>query len=147
MNAATGSTCDISPLLHFYFWRSVYFNSDDSKFPSTSTEEAVRFVSISEIAGYGMTFYILNVVTNEFISRSNTKLSGESNSPNLRVDPLTTPEVVKYLHCENDDANLPSATLEDNNKPHTAKECASYDNSTSTSKQIMPIMCIITFWR
>ena len=59
MNESTGSTCDISPLLHFHFWQPAYFNSDDSNFPSDPIEETGRFVCISENAGHGMTFLFL----------------------------------------------------------------------------------------
>ena len=39
MNAAIGSTCDISPLLSFRFWQPIYYIHDDSYFPKDSTKE------------------------------------------------------------------------------------------------------------
>jgi len=35
---ATGSTVDISPLLCFHFWELVYYQEDDSNYPSDSQE-------------------------------------------------------------------------------------------------------------
>ena len=70
---------------------------------------------------------------------SNARPAGEPSSPNLRIDPLTTPEVVKFLHCENDDANLPSAPFEDINELPTTNEHASPDNSTSSYNHTLPI--------
>ena len=84
--------CDISSLLRFHFWKHVCFNSDDSKFPSDSTEEIGRFAKISENVGCDMNFSILNTTTNEVISRSNVRPTGKPAPPNLRIDPLTTPE-------------------------------------------------------
>ena len=54
-----------------------------------------------------MNFSIFNETTNKVISRSNVRLVGDPTSPNLIIEPLTMPEVVKYRH-------LPSDYLEDN---------------------------------
>ena len=59
MNAATGSTCDVSTFLRFYFWQPIYFNSDDSSFLSKPAEQIGRFVGISENVGHDVTFSIL----------------------------------------------------------------------------------------
>ena len=94
MNVATCSTCDISPLLSFHFWQPVYFKLDDSNFPGDFTEETDRFVDVSENVGNDMTFSILNTTTHKVINRSNVRPAGEPASPNLRIDPLTAPEIV-----------------------------------------------------
>ena len=60
LNAATVSTCDMSPLLRFHFWEPVFFNTEDNYFPSDSPEERGCFVGISDNVGYDMTFKILN---------------------------------------------------------------------------------------
>ena len=65
MNVATGSTCDISPVLCFRFWQPVYYMRDDSNFPSDSKEKQGRFVGISESVGYPMTFKILSDSSNK----------------------------------------------------------------------------------
>ena len=83
MNVATGSTCDVSPLLLFHFWQPVYFNSDDSSFPSKSTEETGRFVGISENASHDVTFSILTTATNKVVSRSNVRSADETTSLTL----------------------------------------------------------------
>ncbi len=44
----TGSTPDISPILRFYWWQTVYYKVDDSDFLSDSRELCGHFVSIAE---------------------------------------------------------------------------------------------------
>ena len=44
LNAATASTCDISSLLRFTFYKPVHFIHDESDFPLDSTEERGRFL-------------------------------------------------------------------------------------------------------
>lgn len=67
MNVATCSTCDIYNLLRSHFWKHVYFNSDDSRFPSNVTEKICRFVGVSENVGHDMTLSILKTATNKFL--------------------------------------------------------------------------------
>ena len=62
-----------------------------------------------------MTFSVLNITTNKVISKCNVRLAGEPTSPKLRIDPLTTPKVVKSRH-------LPSSYLEDNEESHASTE-------------------------
>lgn len=56
LTAATGSTRDISPLLHFSFYQSVYHKMDDSDFPYDTIEEYGYFIGITENVGHAMTF-------------------------------------------------------------------------------------------
>ena len=114
-NVATWSTCNVSPFLHFLFCKPVCFNSDDSSFPIRSTEEICQFVGVSENVGHDMAFSILNTTTNTIISRHAVRLEGDPTSPNLRIDPLTTTEVVT---CR----RLPSVHLEDNEEDHDVTE-------------------------
>ena len=104
LNAATGSTCDISPLLRFSFYQPMCYHQDDSDFPSESTEEHGRFVGISENAGHAMTFKILTSNTNKVLHRSNVRPADDPSSPNLRADPLTVPRVVKSLSDDIDES-------------------------------------------
>ena len=124
MDPDTGLTCDISPLLRFHFWKPIYFNFDDSNFPSDSKEEAVRFVCISKIVGNDINLFILRITTNKVISRSNVRPSGEPSSPNLRIGPLTGPQIFKSFY-------IPSNHLEDTEEPHAATEQASPNYSNS----------------
>ena len=71
MQAATGSTPDISPLLRFQWWEPVYFKEDDSDFPSDSREHRGQFIGISENVGHIMTFKILTDDTLKIVHRSN----------------------------------------------------------------------------
>jgi hypothetical protein len=50
-----GSTQDISLILRFYWWETVYLKVDDAPFPSTSREESGYFVGISPNVGHAMT--------------------------------------------------------------------------------------------
>ena len=80
-----------------------------------------------------MTFSIINVTSNKVISRSNVRPAGETTSPNLRIDHLTAPEVVKSR-------DLPSNYLEDNEEASADSEKESPDTSTSSPKHDMPII-------
>ena len=95
LNAATGSTYDISPILRFHFWQPFYFNEIDNSFPSDTTEVRGRFVRISENFGHDMTFKMINSSTNKIINRSAVRPADDGKSPNPRADPLTSPEVIK----------------------------------------------------
>ena len=64
-----------------------------------------------------MNLCIINITTNEVINRSNVRPVGKPSPPNLRIDPLTAPEVVKYRH-------RPSSYIEDNEDLHTDTEKA-----------------------
>ena len=135
MNAATGSTCYVSPLIRFHFWNhfTSTFDSYESSFSSNSIEETGRFLGISENVVHAMIFSILKITTNKVISRSNVIPLGEPTSPNLIMYPLTTPEVVKSLH-------LPSNFLKDDKEAHDDAKTESPDSFTSPPKHAMPIL-------
>ena len=94
-------------------WRHPCTFLSNSTFPSESKEETGRLTGISENVGNDMTFSILKITTSEVISMSNFRPAGDPASANLRIDPLTTPEVVKYRH-------LPSDHVEENEEAHAA---------------------------
>ena len=54
-------------------------------------------MEISENFGHDMTFKILNSSANKIINRSKTRPVNDSKSPNLRSNPVTSPEVIKSL--------------------------------------------------
>ena len=75
LNAATGSTYDMSPLLRFHFWESVFFNTEDNAFPSESPKQRGRFVGISDnvVSGAVEDFkghVMTNILTNAHESSS-----------------------------------------------------------------------------
>ena len=88
---------------------------------------------ISENVGHDMTFSILNTTTNKFIIRSNIRPAGESTFPNLRIDLLTTPDVItsRRLH---------SAHLEDKTEAPAVAEGEIPNASNSTPKHNMPVL-------
>ena len=106
LNDATWSTCDISPIIRFYFWQPIYFNEDGRSFPSDTTEIRGRFVGISKNVGHDMNLKILNTSTNKIISRSAVMHVDDDKSPNLRDGPFTSPELIRetpwlfyHQHC------------------------------------------------
>jgi hypothetical protein len=54
-----GSTQDISALLRFYWWETVYFKVNHAPFRSNSREECGHFVGISPNDGHDMTYKII----------------------------------------------------------------------------------------
>ena len=80
-----------------------------------------------------MNFSILNATTNKVISISNVRLAGQPTSPNLRIDPLTVPEVVTSRHP-------PSDYIEDNEKDPDVTEEEPLNDSGSPPKHYMSII-------
>lgn len=68
---------------------------DDFNFLSDSCEERGRFSGISENVGYFMTFKILVDDTSKIIHYSNIRSNEDIFAPNLRIDPITIPMVIK----------------------------------------------------
>ena len=59
-------------------------------------------MDVSDNVGYEMTLSILNTTNNKVISRHNVRPTGELTSPNLRIDPITAPEVVTFRNSSYD---------------------------------------------
>ena len=133
INAATGSTCDISPLLRFHFWQPVCFNADDAGFPSKSTELKGRFVGISENTGHAITFRIFNPATSKIIDRSHVRPADEPDLPNLKADCLTAPKVAKSLYDEH--VQAARDTAED-----STSSSAGADSASPAIKRPLPIL-------
>ena len=97
MHKLTGSTQDISPLLHFQFKEKVYYKIDDSDFPSETHEGLAWFVGIGESVGHAMTCKLLTVDTKKIIYHSNVRSAEDSDHSNLRAEPLNEkpPQIVK----------------------------------------------------
>ena len=105
--ALEGSTPDISPLLHFSFWDSVYYKFDDSDFPSGSTEGRGRWVGIAENVGHAMTYQILTDDTKKVIYRPNVHSALTKEDRNKRVDLLGGEEVAPIINSSNDEDESP----------------------------------------
>ena len=80
-----------------------------------------------------MTFSILNTTTNKVVSRSNIRALGEPTLPYLRIDPLTTPDVVTSHYP-------PSNYLKDNEESHAVTEEESHNVSASFPKHNITIL-------
>ena len=98
INASTSSACNISPLLRFHFWQPPCFKANNSVFPNNTNELRGRLVGASENAGHDMTFCIFNSAANKPINHSIVRPAGNAATPNLRADPLNSPEIIKSLH-------------------------------------------------
>jgi hypothetical protein len=103
----TGSTTDISPMLHFHFWEPVFFTKVDSSFPSESTEEKGNFVGIAESVGDAMTFKVISKESNRLLYRSNVRSSKISENQNLR---LIKDEDKSIIWSKQDDNNTEPST-------------------------------------
>ena len=67
----------------------MFFNAEDTYFPSNTIEERRRFVSASENVGHDMTFKIHNSSTNKIINRYYVRPANDDESPHIRANPLT----------------------------------------------------------
>jgi len=100
MEALTGQTPDISPLLSFYFWEPVYYmEPTEDAYPSGTKEKLGRFVGIAESVGDALTYKILTDDTKKIIYRSTVHsalVPGERNLclPLLDEDDLNVPQVI-----------------------------------------------------
>jgi hypothetical protein len=74
IEALTGQTPDISPLLHFRFWEPVfiknYQGSGHKGFPSERNEIIVRFAGFAEGVGHSACYKVFNESTGEILYRS-----------------------------------------------------------------------------
>ena len=80
-------------------------------------------MGISENVGLDVTFKILNSSTNKILNRSDVRHVNDRKSPNIRTDPMTSPEAIKSFreekfksedHAskhESNDNSLPSSSM------------------------------------
>jgi hypothetical protein len=113
----TGQTQDISILLPFRFYESVYFATGDAlaynasvSFPSQSAEAKGWFVGFGESVGDALTFLILTYKTNKLIYRSSVR-SAITTPPNLRLE--TTEGEIVTITDNTDDVDLGSVVAND----------------------------------
>ena len=99
----TGTTYDISPLLQFHWWEPVYYNVDDTPFPSESEERRGHFVGIAEHVGHRLTYKILTDDTKKVIQRSVVRSAADPSTANLRADYDTDEEPHPYIRSRIDD--------------------------------------------
>lgn len=102
MEALTGITPDISPMLLFYFWEPVYYHdpTDEDSFPSSTNEKLGRFVGIAESVGDALTFKVLTDDTMKVLFRSTVRSALNLNERNRRLPQLdeldlNAPQVIR----------------------------------------------------
>ena len=84
--ALTGITPEISIILLFTFYQSVFYATYDQNFPSESEERAGYWVGFGEHCGDAMTHKILDHDTQKIICRSAVSPK-KSSTPNHRLAP------------------------------------------------------------
>ena len=84
MNRLTGSTCDTSVLLRFYFWQRVYYLHPTTSYPSQLVEGSGRIVGISEHVGNALTYMVLSDSSQKILHRSGIR-PYSSEDANLRA--------------------------------------------------------------
>ena len=70
---ATGSTDDISLLLHFHFWQPVHYKVYDSYLPPHSSEKRGRWVGIAKHVGHAITFKVITDDNQNILFRYNRR--------------------------------------------------------------------------
>jgi hypothetical protein len=95
----TGPTVDISPLLRFHFWETVYYFKSETSLPSESKEGLGNIVGIFEHCGHALTYKVLTADTGHVIYSSLLRPMN-TNDANLLAsmfagEPDTHNEVVK----------------------------------------------------
>jgi hypothetical protein len=103
MQVLTGTTPDISAFLQFDFYEPVYYKTEESHFPSMSTEKSGHFAGISEHVGHALTFMILTDDTQKIIHRSIVRTATDLASQNLRANVPTDQEPQVHVQSHIDD--------------------------------------------
>jgi hypothetical protein len=90
LEAATGQEPDISAILEFHWYESVYFEHHTSTsatppYPSKSQERSGHIVGIAEHKGDCLTFLVLDSVTSQVVARAELRSDLTSTSPNFRI--------------------------------------------------------------
>ena len=105
MEVMTGSTPDISAILLFQFWEPVYYKTEDSSFPSQSTEKLGRFVGIAEHVGHALTFKVLKDDSMKVIYRSRIRSATKITDKNQRAETSEPPaDILKSKHNHGTDS-------------------------------------------
>jgi hypothetical protein len=94
IQALTGSTHDISPLLQFHWCEPVYYLVDDSPFPSDSRGKCEYFVGIATHVGHAMMFKVLMDGAHKIMHCLNIWLAVDSKTHNLWLDPINNAKLV-----------------------------------------------------
>jgi hypothetical protein len=111
----TGSTSDSSIIQRFSWYERVYFNADETVFPSESREVLGHFVGFSETVGHGMTFKILSADTQKIFHRAKVRSALNPDALNLCADlcdgEVDTPLIIKSIKDVSGDT-IPQTQLE-----------------------------------
>ena len=115
-----GHTTDISPLLHFHFYKEVYYKlSDDKKggFPSASAEAKGYMVGIAEHLGHVLTHKVLTHNTEKIVYCS--ELHPTHSGPNKCLNLLSGEDFLggkKFIKSKSDFKDVNLGDVSDQNK-------------------------------
>jgi hypothetical protein len=89
-------------MLRFHWWEPVYFNADETAFPSQTREIRGRFVGFSKTVGHGMTYKVLSDDTSKIFHCSKVRTALDPDAPNLRADlfdgeEVDSPTIIKLI--------------------------------------------------
>ena len=101
MEAYSGSTPDISPLLQFYWWQPVYYKLDDSDLPLNTREGSSCFVGITEHVDHSLTYKVLTDKTNKIIHCSAIRSADQTGKMSSQLDPFNGEVVFNYNESSN----------------------------------------------
>lgn len=124
LSILTGTTQDISALLHYDWFQPVYYREEETRFPSMAVEKYGWIVGIAENVGHALTFKVLSEDTQRVLHWSVIWTATDSSTANIRAmnGPVTSshPHVWLYFDIDDEDNNdntvqcnlpCPSSTL------------------------------------
>jgi hypothetical protein len=95
----TGSTIDISPLLHFHFWDHVYYHKSETSFPLESNDGLGYIIGISEHCGNAITYKVLTADTGMLFTVPSSVMRALMTLIFVPAgEPITHEDVVKSRH-------------------------------------------------
>ena len=144
IEALTGTTADISPILAFPFYASVLYKTVDATFPSDSMEREEWFVGFAENVGDAMTYKVVDKETKKLVYCSMVHLANVPGKENLHLVPpdRECPDIVQEVVKTTADPDNPKVIdIEDLQKMIGHSYLT--DKDASGTRDHMQIVCII----
>ena len=94
IQALSGTKPDISAIIIFHFWESIYYKHINAEFPHDSNEKIGRFVGVADNVGHALTYKILSD-ENTILYRSKIRSATKTDVKNRRLEPNVHQEYIK----------------------------------------------------
>jgi hypothetical protein len=93
LSVLTGTTQDISALLHYDWFQPVYYREEETHFPSMAVEKYGQIVGIAENVGHALTFKVLSEDTQKILHWSVIQTATNPSTANIWAmnGPVTSP--------------------------------------------------------